>query len=486
MEGCHHNSLLLVWPRESRVPRGSAKALFPLARSASAFVRARGPLLAALALGALPAALAVAQLGRLHPDEVYQSLEPAFYRVHGYGVLAWEWQSGLRNWAVPLALASLFRAAGWFGLQDPWTLRGLVGVPLALLHAAALLAAFQLGSRQSRLAGWTSLLGLGLLPMAWAYAGRTLSESLSAAALVLAADALDRPRARAARGGVALGLSVVARYGSVPAVLGALAWLAGCRRWRELRWAMAGGAAVAASLAALDFFTWGAPFHSLLAWTRFNVLSEGAARAFGVQPPAFYVSLLLALVPPWVWPLLLYSILRPASGRPRVGVALAMAAVSLGALLATPHKEERFLYPVVVLLVLEAAPALGRVLQAVPRAAGFTLAAAALLASLAARPTTIDARGDQFRALVRAARTEGVTGLLIVNEGLWGSGGFFYLGKRIPWLTCDWPQDGNFRRAMGDARFNRAITFEGRALDALQAAGFHVTETVGRETVLAR
>ncbi len=443
-------------------------------------------MLVALVLGALPAVLAVAQLGRLHPDEVYQSLEPAFYRVHGYGVLAWEWRSGLRNWAVPLALAGLFRAAGALGLQDPWTLRGLVGVPLALLHAAALLAAFRLGSRQSRLAGWAALLALGLLPMAWAYAGRTLSESLSATALVLAADALDRPRPRAAWGGVALGLAVVARYGSAPAVLGALAWLAAWRRWRALFLAVLGGAAVAALLAALDFFTWGAPFHSLVAWTRFNVLSEGAARAFGAEGPAFYLSLLFRLVPLWVWPLLLYGLLRPASGRPRVGVALAMAAVALGALLATPHKEERFLYPVVVLLVLEAGPALGRLVQAAPRAVGFGLAALALVASLAALPTTIDARGDQFRALVQAARPDGVTGLLIVNEGLWGSGGFFYLGKRIPWLTCDWPQDGNFRLAMGDRRFNRAITFEGRALDALQAAGFRVTQTVGRETVLAR
>ncbi|MGO9832313.1 MAG: mannosyltransferase [Myxococcaceae bacterium] len=462
--------------------------LHTLARSASAAVRARGPLLVALALGALPAALAVAELGRLHPDEVYQSLEPAFYRVHGYGVLAWEWRAGLRNWAVPLLLAGLFRAAAFLRLQDPWTLRGLVGVPLALLHAAALLAAFRLGSRQSRFAGWVAMAGLGLLPMAWAYAGRTLSESLSATALVLAADALDRPatRARAGAGGVALGLAVVARYGSVPAVLGALLWLGLRRRWRQLLLAVAGGAAVAVLLGLLDFATWGAPFHSLLAWTRFNVLSGGAAKAFGVEPASFYLLLLPRLVPLWVWPALGYALLRPASGRPRVGVALAMAAVALGALLATPHKEERFLYPVVVLLVLEAGPALGRLLQGLPRAPALGLGALALASSLFALSTTVDARGDEFRALVRAARPPEVTGLLIVNEGLWGSGGFFYLGKRISWLTCDWPEDRAFRQAMADAHFNRAITFEGRALPALQAAGFRVTEMVGRETVLAR
>lgn len=452
-------------------------------------LRCWGPALAALLLGALPAVLAVAELGRLHPDEVYQSLEPAFFRLHGYGVLAWEWRQGLRNWSVPLLLSGLFRLAGRFGLQDPWTLRGLVGVPLAFLHVAALWAAYRLGRRQSRLAGWTTLLALGLLPMAWAYAGRTLSEPLSADFLVLAANALEQPSPRSRAplwGGAALGLSVVARYGSVPAVAGALVWLLACRRWRALLLTLSGGAGVAVLLGALDAWSWGAPFHSLLAWTRFNVLSEGAVRAFGALPASFYPPLLFGFVPGWVWPFLVYGLLRPAPGRPRVGLALTMVAAALVSLLLTPHKEERFLYPVVVLLVLEAAPALGRLLDALPRSASVPLGTAALALSLLSTPTTVDARGDEFRALVRTARGPGVTGLLVVNEGLWGSGGFFYLGKHIPWLTCDWPSDAAFRAAMGDARFNRAVTFEGRALDALRAAGFRVTGTVGRETILER
>jgi hypothetical protein len=163
-----------------------------------------------------------------------------------------------------------------------------------------------------------------------------------------------------------------------------------------------------------------------------------------------------------------------------------MALVALLGLLSTAHKEERFLYPVVVLLVLEAGPTLGRLLQTLRRPFAPLLAAAALALSVLCKGTGIDARGDEFRALVRTARPPEVTGLLIVNEGLWGAGGFFYLGKRIPWLTCDFATDASFRAAMRDTRFNRAITFEARALDALLASGFSVTGTVGRETMLAR
>src|SRR4051812_12748598 len=35
------------------------------------------------------------------PDEIYQSLEPAHRLVFGYGIVAWEFVEGARNWALP-------------------------------------------------------------------------------------------------------------------------------------------------------------------------------------------------------------------------------------------------------------------------------------------------------------------------------------------------------------------------------------------------
>ena len=97
----------------------------------------------------------------------------------------------------------------------------------------------------------------------------------------------------------------------------------------------------------------------------------------------------------------------------------------------------------VVLLIAEAAPGLAALLERLrARWLRAAVALVALLLTGRGAPPSTDLRGDQFRAIVKAARPEETTGLLIVNEGLWGSGGFFYLGKRIVWLTCDWPQDG--------------------------------------------
>jgi hypothetical protein len=97
-----------------------------------------------------------------------------------------------------------------------------------------------------------------------------------------------------------------------------------------------------------------------------------------------------------------------------------------------------------------------------------------------------DLRGDEFRAIVAATRDDRASGLLIVGEGLWGAGGFFYIGKDIPWLTCDFPQDQAFQHAIHNPAFNRAVTVDGRTLPELQAAGFRVVKQVGRQTVLVR
>jgi hypothetical protein len=439
-------------------------------------------------LALVPAVAAVAVLGRLHPDEVYQFLEPAFARVHGYGVLAWEWKAGLRNWAVPLLLAAVLRVGSWLGLTDPWVARGLIAVPLWGLQAWGLVSAARLGRRRAGvLGGWVSVVALGCLPVFVVFAGRTLGEALSAALLLVAAEALsreDRYRESGILGGAVLGAAFVVRYGSLPAVAAALAWVAARRRWALLGWTAVGLGVVVLGLGGLDWVSWGTPWHSVRAWFGFNVGSGGAAQIFGAEPPGYYWPYLWKEVPFWVWAALGLSV---AWLRPRVGLAGAMAAVMLAALLWTTHKEERFLYPVQVLLVAEAAPGLAALLERMRVSwQRIGLAVLVLLGTVLSAGPDRDLRGDQFRAIVKATRPAEVTGLLIVNEGIWGAGGFFYVGKHIPWLTCDWPHDPAFQVAMRDPRFNRAVTFEGRALPELQAAGFRIVGTEGRETILGR
>ena len=185
---------------------------------------------------------AVLVLGRIHPDEVYQVIEPAFERVHGYGILAWEWDlargGGIRNWAPPFFFAALLKVCALLGIDNPRAYRAVLELPQFGLHLAMLWAVFRYARRRVDDDRW-ALLGVALVALhglVVLFAGRTMSESFSAAFLVLAVEAVDRAyhgeldgkalRNAGLLAGLWLGLSVVARYGSAVMVVALLLYIA--------------------------------------------------------------------------------------------------------------------------------------------------------------------------------------------------------------------------------------------------------------------
>ncbi len=448
-------------------------------------------------LAAIPSILAVAQLGRVHPDEVYQVLEPAWYRAHGYGVLSWEWKEGIRNWAIPGLFSWILRLCHALGIEHPLGYRAVLELPQYALHLAALAAVERWSRRSLPVYGaWLATSLVASYRPVLEYAGRTLSESFSAAFLVLAferlaaSDAEESPERRFRRGAVAgalLGLAVVSRYGSMVFVVATLGWLLWGRQWRVLSGWVAGGSVVAAGLAVLDWLTWGKPLHSLLAYTAFNA-SHQAAVIFGSEPPGYYLPIWLKVLPLWSW-LGLWGVLRRHRGAlPLLGsTALYLLAISV-----TPHKEDRFLYPATVLWTVATAPAAVALLLSLrsPRvqaAAGLGALVLSLATPLRLEPPR---KKDHFQAIVRATRAPEARGLLYINEvpneTVWGAGGYFYIGKNIPWLTSDRPEDANFQAAMRDPTYNRVVTFRSRGVPELERHGFSVVERIGRATVLAR
>jgi phosphatidylinositol glycan class B len=461
-----------------------------------------------LLLALVPALDAVLRLGRLHPDEVFQSLEPALWRAFGFGRLAWEWQVGLRNWAVPGLFAGLLNAAAAIGINDAQARRAVLELPQLALNAAMLGAAYRLARRRvdagpARFALWL----VGLYPLWVWFAGRTLGESISAAFLVWGLERLDAATERrgtpaAFVGGLLLGAAEVARYGSAAIILPALVVLLLQRRFRVLGLTVAGGLLVALALGVLDRLTWGTTlpsprfggwWHSLFEYLHFNVFSGLAAQQFGSDPWYSYLPCLHAA--PWsVIGLALWRT-RPSA---RVWLFVLPALAYAVTLSATPHKEPRFLYPALVLVAVAAAPAFAEwalSLRNQGPAWMRAFAAACLIGTavfFVARTPYDVLRPEQFQLTLRAGR-EG-NGLVLMNEGLWGSGGNFYLGRDLPWCWCDTPQEGCFAAAARDPRLDRAIYFEDSSnprrnedsLHAFESIGFHRVEKRGRAWYLAR
>lgn len=501
-------------------------------------------------LAALPAMLhALLLLGRLHPDEVFQSLEVATNKAYGFGILAWEWRAspgspqpwGIRNWAVPLLFAQLFKWGDAVGLSSPMARRTLVAVPQLLLHAAMLGAVWRLTARRvgAPLARWALWLVALFAPIVW-FAGRTMSESFSTAFLVWGLERLDDRHARwpwAAWGGALLGLAQVTRYGSAAAILPAMAWLLVQRQWRSFALAALGGGVVAVLLGWLDLVTWGSWFHSMIDYVRYNLTSGAAAQAFGAEPWWLYAAHLL--LAPWALVGLLVTLREGRWRRPALltlaatllltalviglgarapgwlGSSLGLLAVLVLAFLlasrddarptlfvfaalgyavivsATAHKEDRFLYPALVLLTVAGTIPFVQWARATPQ---WGLAFGAVTAGLLfyVLPTPLDVqRKEQFQVVAQQAKD--ATGFVIMNEGVWGSPGYFWLGKNVPWCPCDFPRDGCFQMASRDPRFNRGLYWstgdvarDTSSEAAFVAAGFHVIERKGPAVVFAR
>lgn len=465
-----------------------------------------------LALIALPPALiAVIQLGRMHPDEVYQFLEPAQCVAFGGKPLAWEWDKGLRNWAIPGALGWTLKLAAALGVADPQLRRAALELPQYALHVAMLAALYRLVRRQLNAVlpgdtrvSWLALAGVALV--GWHgpvlhFAGRTMSESFSAAFLLWGlerADARDvRPRAHRLAG-LLLGMAVVARYGSAVIVACALIVLAAQRRWRALADVALGGAAVALLLGALDYASWGKPFHSLFAYLDFN-LSAKAAQTYGREPWGFYLAPLAIGVAPWAAIALLHA-LRYGRSRPAWWPSPLFLFGALGYLVVlalTEHKEVRFLYPAIVLLcacllpawlvlALELARRIARGRAALERTALASLLALSLASGwfVLTQPTRFEPHGqEQFQLFVHAVR--GGHGVVLLHCGQWGAPGPFYAAGR-PNVLCGDPNDRCTRDALHERTFDRIVGWEDEGRERFTRVGFAPIERRGSAVLWAR
>ncbi len=288
-----------------------------------------------------------------YPDEIFQQLEPAHILRTGQGWLPWEFGRGLRSWVMPWFYAGLLETLSWVGIQGHDALRA-VNLHNALWSACMVPALWRMGrameirgGQEGEPAGFLAALLMACWPTALYFAPHALMDSPSMIFLTwgyafwLEERVEGAPTARRAAlwMGLFFGLAGVVRFTSGLHMLVPLADLALRRRWKALGWLTVGAAPGLLLLGAVDWLTWGRPFHSAIEHFTYNYL-EGGASDHGVSPWHFYltesfgarlgpgivvVAGLLILALPRAWP------------------ALLTVAVPTLLLSTVAHKEERFL-----------------------------------------------------------------------------------------------------------------------------------------------
>jgi hypothetical protein len=438
-------------------------------------------------LAVLVAALA---RGRVHPDEVFQYLEPAHGLAFGYRVVAWEWVEGLRNQAVPGVLAGLLVLCRVVGLEHPWAMVGAVWCACAAVQAVGTWVLYRLVEERD---GREAALLAAAVHATWGgfliYAARPLGDGLSVVPLLGALLWARRARERGGLHeglwcGVLLGGAFVIRYPSAVFGVPIAVSLVGARRGRSFAGFVMGAGAVLLGLGVLDWLTWGLPWHSAWRYFHFNIASGSSASQFGRQPGWWYAPILAGMAP-------LLLIWHFARGLARRDLVVGAFAFYLAVVSALGHKEARFLVPLLPLFVaIAAGPASGDLSRLKGRrAVRSVLAGLYVLSSVAAATVLfpLGLRQGVIDATVFAGRDAALTGLVIAGPPEWNTGGRFYLHRDVPVFVGHGHPEQALRERLMEARFSHALV-DGQAVggDTLRAAGFRLQRRWGTVALWTR
>ena len=316
--------------------------------------------------------VALARTDRHWHDEHYQTLEPAYFIVHGHGVLTWEWLHGFRSWLLPLAHVPLVAIAALFGANGGLAVTLFVRAVYAVadLVVLARFAEFAIerrpfdDERRRARAHALSLSALLLLPTIALWSASSLQDHLAsllfygAIPTVFRAIESERP-SRWALAGALLALPVTIKLQCAPLSLGAMITAVFARstaRRAPLATALAlGSLSVALVSALVDQWTVGSFAASTI---RQLCYGEPLSRTYGTAPPWRYLTALPELIGydglALVLALAALSLSRARPG-PRaldpVSLVAPGALALLVALSAIPHKEPRFALPIVPVLI---------------------------------------------------------------------------------------------------------------------------------------
>ncbi len=362
-----------------------------------------------------------------HPDAHFQYLEPAWLHLHGYGWPPWEYAAGVRTWLLPGYHGTWMALLDWAGVRSGGAQARFLQLHWALASALLVPLAF-------RAAGWLAALLAALLPTLLYYAPQTLTEvpaALLAAwgyALWLETRREGDDRRKLAWAGAVLSFGVCLRIPNAPLLLPPLIDLSLRKRWPAL------GAALLAALppvllfGALDWATWGRPFHAMYTFVSYSFL-QGRAAEHGVSPPLEY----LVAFGPFIAAATACALLAPKKS----WGPLAGALLLVGLLSTQRHKEDRFVLAAWPLLAMAAGAGLQALLEKRPRSLPAALGAVAMICALdgwdLARRPPLDftGRAGLFDAERFVGEQPDATGLLI--EGRFHlSGGFMWLSRNLP------------------------------------------------------
>lgn len=433
-----------------------------------------------------------------HPDEIFQYGEQAYRAITGRGLVPWEYSVGARSWLLAGMQIPVVAAARLIA-DDPGLQRLLLAAAMSLFALASVWASYRIG----RILGGSRKAAIlsALLAAFWCefvyFSTHFLADTVSAVFLLLgvafaiaARGAIERVAHQSlARQllatGILLGLATAFRPQLGPASIILGLWTVGIRPTVRWLWLLTGGILPVLALGAVDWVSWGSPFHSVITYVRAN--SGGIANIFGMEPGHYYLTRELA-----VWgvatPLIFVTALLGMRRAPILAILSLTIFITFSAV---PHKEWRFVYPALpplfCLCAIGSAEMLASLRSRLPTARGSTILVAIALTWLALsllsgvrgamRPVWLQG-SESILALEQVSRDPKACGVGVEPPDRWMRTGQSRLRSDIGLYPANSGKDG---------LYNYAISFEAsRSRFARGDAGFAEVGCFRADTCLYR
>lgn len=292
-------------------------------------------------------------IGYFHPDEHYQIVEFAgiLNETNTPDDLPWEYKAKIRSTLQPTLAYIVFEVCDFFSIYSPYSKLILLRLLTAFL-ALSIISIFVNSCRKLiNKKYWNFFVitsyFLWFLPFLNV---RFSSETLSGLSLLLASSFIlrnNRKMKSLILIGLLLGLSFLFRFQTAIAAIGIVLWLFLIKKEKIVNLLILISSAVFVLFLGFFIDSWFYSEYVLTFWSYFKVnLLEGKASSFGIEPWYYYIknTLLFSFFPVGI--LLISSILFLFYKKPKnIFLWIILPFIIIHTII--PHKELRFLFPII-------------------------------------------------------------------------------------------------------------------------------------------
>lgn len=317
----------------------------------------------------------------VHPDQIFQTLEPAHYLAFGRGFLAWEWHDGIRSWVYPGFLAAIMKLCSYI-TSGPRFYISIINITMILFSLLPVYITYKLTYKSNLFAHNKKALSLlaAALPAFWftliLYSPLTLNGTLPAYLFALNCyliiKYLDTNNNISKENAYSLiligslfGLITILRFHLLPEIAFALIYCSRKNFIYRAKFLTIGFLLSFIPLGFLDWITMDYPFHSIIYNFYMNIF-KGVAQKFGTRPFYYYLGKNIQHWNILFIPFCYFAYL----GFKKYPVFIWAALINLVSFSLIAHKEFRFIFLFVVCFFISAGIGVADFYESLPKING--------------------------------------------------------------------------------------------------------------------